>query len=91
MATRELSIALTGELAAQVLDAVKSGEFPTHEAVVEAALQEWKDGKDQHLEYLREAWKQAVASEDDPRPINAIFRDVRQKCGLLDRGAADSR
>ncbi len=85
MATPELSIALTGEMATLVCDAVESGDYPTHLDVVQQALEEWKSNRDQHLAYLRKAWNEAIASESVTVDVDEMFDRLRAKHGLPPR------
>lgn len=82
MATSEISVAVSGELADLVCDAVDSGEYPTHGDVVHAALEEWKQGREQHLAYLRRAWNEAITSETVTVDIDDMFERLRAKHGI---------
>jgi len=67
-AVKKLSIALTPEFAADVDEAVASGEFASTSEVIRDALRAWKRAREAQgvaVEELRALWRDGVASGDD--------------------------
>jgi Arc/MetJ-type ribon-helix-helix transcriptional regulator len=67
-----LTVELPEELVAQVREAVAQKEFATSDEAVAAALAEWQERRDipaEDVEFLKQAWKEAM---DDPRPYQPM-------------------
>jgi antitoxin ParD1/3/4 len=61
----KLSIALTPEMAAEVRDAVNSGQYASSSEVIREALREWRRQRvfqEQSVHELRRQWQAGVAS-----------------------------
>jgi antitoxin ParD1/3/4 len=93
MATVEkLSIALTPELAADIRQAIATGEYASTSEVVRDALRGWKhmrQGRQVAIEELRRLWREGIESgEGQPLDAEEIKRRGRDR--LAARAAADS-
>jgi antitoxin ParD1/3/4 len=67
-AVKKLSIALTQEFAADIDQAVASGEFASTSEVIRDALRTWKRARQAQnvaIEELRTLWRDGVASGND--------------------------
>ena len=67
-AVKKLSIALTPEFAADIDEAVATGEFASTSEVIRDALRTWKRAREAQgvaVEELRALWRDGVASGDD--------------------------
>jgi antitoxin ParD1/3/4 len=63
---KKISIALPGEMVAQLREAVETGEYASSSEVVPDALREWTQKRNLHqkgLRELRRVWKQVVKDE----------------------------
>ena len=66
-AVEKLSIALTPEFAAEVREAVASGEYASTSEVIRDALRTWKQRRQQQaiaLDELRRLWREGVESAE---------------------------
>lgn len=67
-AVKKLSIALTPEFAADIDEAVATGEFASTSEVIRDALRTWKRSREAQsvaVEELRALWREGIASGDD--------------------------
>ena len=66
-AVKKLSIALTPEFAADIDDAIATGEFASTSEVIRDALRAWKRTREAQsvaVEELRTLWRDGIASGD---------------------------
>jgi antitoxin ParD1/3/4 len=92
-AVKKLSIALTPEFAADIDEAVATGEFASTSEVIRDALRTWKRAREARsiaVEELRVLWRDGVASGDDGElDGDDIKRRGRERLAAL-RGTARS-
>jgi antitoxin ParD1/3/4 len=92
MATVEkLSIALTPEFAADIRQAIATGEYASTSEVVRDALRAWKRmrrGQEVAIGELRRLWREGIDS-DETRPLNAEDIKRRGRDRLAARAGAD--
>jgi antitoxin ParD1/3/4 len=78
-AVEKLSIALTPELAADIRQAIATGEYASTSEVVRDALRAWKQmrqGREVAIEELRRLWREGVDS-GEAQPLNA--EDIKRR------------
>jgi antitoxin ParD1/3/4 len=87
----KLSIALTPEFAADIRQAIATGEYASTSEVIRDALRAWKqarEGRAAALEALRRAWQEGVNSGDGA-PLDAEDIKRRGRERLAARKVAD--
>lgn len=83
MATPELSIAVTGDMAALICDAVDSGEYQTHADVVRAALEKWSEEREPiDIAHVKRCWDEAMLDTESSVDPEQVFRELRAKYGF---------
>lgn len=84
MAASEISVAVTGELATLVCDAVASGEYPTHADVVRVALEQWSENREPiDIAHVKRCWDEAMLSDETVSvDKDEMFTRLRAKYGL---------
>jgi antitoxin ParD1/3/4 len=92
MATVEkLSIALTPECAADIRQAIATGEYASTSEVVRDALRAWKqmrEGREIAIQELRRLWRAGLDS-GEAQPLNAEDIKRRGRDRLAARAGAD--
>ncbi len=92
MATVEkLSIALTPEFAADIRQAIATGEYASTSEVVRDALRAWKQmrrGREVAIQELRRLWREGLDS-GEAQPLNAEDLKRRGRDRLAARTGAD--
>ena len=92
-AVKKLSIALTPEFAADIDDAIATGEFASTSEVIRDALRAWKrtrEARSVAVEELRTLWRDGIASGDGGElDGDDIKRRGRERLAAL-RGAPRS-
>jgi antitoxin ParD1/3/4 len=86
-AVEKLSIALTPEFAADIREAVATGEYASVSEVVRDALRAWKQAREGHaiaLDELRRLWREGVdGGEGEPLDADDIKRRGRERLSTL--------
>lgn len=72
-AIRKISIALTEELAADVEQAVASGDYASHSEVIRDALRRWKELRDAREAKLAELRRLVQEGLDSGEPLEGGF------------------
>jgi len=79
----KLSIALTPEIASEVRNAVKSGDYASSSEVIREALRDWRRKRtlqDQEIKELRGLWHDGLQSGDGQyRSMKEIQRAARKR------------
>ena len=78
----KLSIALPAEMASQVRGAVEAGEYSSNSEVVRDALRAWTHNRNlrqQGLQNLRKAWRQAVSDDSKGLEADEVFDRFHKK------------
>jgi antitoxin ParD1/3/4 len=78
----KLSIALPGEMAALVREAVQAGEYSSNSEVVRDALRDWthkRKLREQSVAGLRAKWNEAVADGSDGLNSASVFDRLERK------------
>ena len=84
MATSEISVAVTGDMATLVCDAVESGEYRTHADVVLAALEKWSEDREPiDIAHVKRCWDEAMRSDETVSiDLDEMFARIRAKHGF---------
>jgi antitoxin ParD1/3/4 len=84
----KMSIALTGELAQSVREAVDTGDYASASEVIREALRDWTEKRDRRaskIAYLRQAIEEGLASGEpvEREPIEQMLARNRARLAAL--------
>jgi len=82
----KISIALPPEMAAQVREAVDTGEYASNSEVVRDALRDWtrkRTLRQEGLEELRRVWQQAMENSTPGVAVEEVFDRLESKYQAL--------
>lgn len=89
----KISVTLPAEVAAEVHDAVASGEYPSPDEVVREAVEDWNSRRHPHQPTagnLRALWQQARATEAPGLPPGELLDRLERKYQALTDEAGPS-
>lgn len=81
-AVKKISVALTEELAADVEQAVASGDYVSASEVIREALRGWKGrraGREGEIARLRALWDEGLASGEPKAVTEEWFESIRER------------
>lgn len=85
----KFSVTLPAKRAANIRNAVESGDYKSADDVVNSALKLWEERRAAEIDYLRKAWKEGIESgPSEPWNLQEFLSEARARKAKAKNGKA---